>query len=769
MTDTMQHLKQWLPKGKRQLAGTAAVAVPAIILYLLTAPWPDTPDGLFHLHRVRALAEALRMGVFLPRWFPDFAFGYGYPVLNFYAPAFYYPPALLHLAGLDVITAVRAALAAFYALSGWATYTLLRRWIRPGPAALGALLYLAYPYRLYDLFVRGALPEFAAFLWPPFIAWTTIRWINAVSQPHPVSRLSLVRAAVLAALCWTGLIVTHNLTALMAAAALLFIVGAYSLWHLAGWLSGRSRGGLKQVVSLGVGAAVVIPALGAALSAPYTLPALLETGWVGIGATPESQGYVAHFATWRTLVDPALFYRYPDATQPTVPAPAFVAIVLVMAVFLLITPLTRGRRAALSLTAGLTLATLWLTTSGSAFLWAWLAPAMGKLQFPWRWQTLTALALACTAGLLVDIIIRWTVSVAGHRAAALITAASGLILGGYLVVQAGVHLPRAPATYAADDLTARQMWAFDAQLGQVGATWAGEFLPKWVTEQRWAIGRAPSDGQSGAAPGQTETSLRAVSVLEQSYLGERLRYEASAAGPLIFHTFYYPAWRVEVDGRPLPTRPVGTLGLLTVDLPAGRHEVIRRWAGTPAVWAGRGLAILAWLAVLGAFLYARERRSPLHAGLWLLLAVLAVIGSSGWTARTLPAAQIGADYGSVQLASAVTLQRAATQTVPVTLYWLVTATPEPLTAFVHLVAPDGSTIAGDDVPLGGAHTPASRWQIGQLLPDRHVVRLPAGLAAGAYRLKAGLYRPGAPDKPLTPAGSNPADPRVVVGTLEVRP
>ncbi len=760
-----RHLPDWLQRAAAVLIGS----LPALALFLLTAPWPDTPDGLFHLHRVRALAEALRMGVIFPRWFPDFAFGYGYPVLNFYAPAFYYPPALLHLAGMDVITAVRVTLAAFYALSGWATYALLRRWIRPGPAALGALLYLAYPYRLYDLFVRGALPEFAAFLWLPFIAWTTVRWVSAASQPQPGSRLSLVRAAVLAALCWTGLIVTHNLTALMAAAALLFIVGAYGLCRLAGWLSGRSRGDLKQVARLGAGAAVVIPALGAALSAPYTLPALLETGWVGIGATPESQGYVAHFATLRTLVDRGLLYRYPDATQPTVPAPAFVAIVLVVAAFLLIAPLARGRRTALSLSAGLTLVTLWLTTSSSAFLWAWLAPALGKLQFPWRWQTLTALAVACTAGLLVDIITRWLTSVRGQGAAALITAASGLILGGYLVVQAGVHLPRAPAPYAANDLTARHMWAFDAQVGQVGATWAGEFLPKWVTEQRWAIGRAPSDGQPSAVPGQTATSLRAVSVLEQGYLGERLRYEASAADPLIFHTFYYPAWRVEVDGRPLPTRPVGTLGLLAVDLPAGQHEVIRRWAGTPAAWAGRGLAILAWLAVLGAFLFARERRSPWHAGLWLMLAVLAVIGGSGWTARTLPAAQIGADYSSVQLASAVTPQRAATHTVPVTLYWLVTAPPEPLTAFVHLVAPDGRTIAGDDVPLGGAHTPASRWQIGELLRNEHMLSLPPDLSPGPYQVKAGVYRPDSAAAPLMPGRAGGADARIDIGVVEVRP
>jgi uncharacterized membrane protein len=95
--------------------------VTAIALFFATASWPETPDGLLHLHRVRALSDAIRQGVMFPRWFPDFSFSYGYPVLNFYAPAFYYPPAVLHLlTGVDVLVATRVTLAATYGLSGLA-------------------------------------------------------------------------------------------------------------------------------------------------------------------------------------------------------------------------------------------------------------------------------------------------------------------------------------------------------------------------------------------------------------------------------------------------------------------------------------------------------------------------------------------------------------------------------------------------------------------------------------------------------------------------
>src|SRR5687768_13919989 len=43
-------------------------------------------DAFAHLFRLYEVDLALRDGVLFPRWIPDFLFGYGYPLLNFYAP-----------------------------------------------------------------------------------------------------------------------------------------------------------------------------------------------------------------------------------------------------------------------------------------------------------------------------------------------------------------------------------------------------------------------------------------------------------------------------------------------------------------------------------------------------------------------------------------------------------------------------------------------------------------------------------------------------------
>jgi hypothetical protein len=66
------------------------------------------------------------------------------------------------------------------------------------------------------------------------------------------------------------------------------------------------------------------------------------------------------------------------------------------------------------------------------------------------------------------------------------------------------------------------------------------------------------------------------------------------------------------------------------------------------------------------------------------------------------------------------------------------------TVFVHLLGPYNPATGGpvwaqnDAPPLQGGH-PTSRWQLDQIVPDRHVLALPAELPAGKYPIEIGLY------------------------------
>ena len=161
-----------------RVAALCLATISGVILFGLTAAWPSwTHDGMIHLHRIRALADALRAGVIFPRWFPDYTFGYGYPALNYYAPGSYYPPALLHLAGLDIVLSLRLSLTLGFALSAWWMFQLSRLYVSLWPAIVGVICFQFFPYRMIDLFVRGAFPEFTAFIWLPLIATRAV-WLG---------------------------------------------------------------------------------------------------------------------------------------------------------------------------------------------------------------------------------------------------------------------------------------------------------------------------------------------------------------------------------------------------------------------------------------------------------------------------------------------------------------------------------------------------------------------------------------------------------------
>jgi hypothetical protein len=62
------------------------------------------------------------------------------------------------------------------------------------------------------------------------------------------------------------------------------------------------------------------------------------------------------------------------------------------------------------------------------------------------------------------------------------------------------------------------------------------------------------------------------------------------------------------------------------------------------------------------------------------------------------------------------------------------------TVFVHLVGADGQRVAQQDgEPWWEVKVPTSTWQVGEELQDRHVLKVPEGVAPGEYRLQMGVY------------------------------
>jgi hypothetical protein len=109
-----------------------------------------------------------------------------------------------------------------------------------------------------------------------------------------------------------------------------------------------------------------------------------------------------------------------------------------------------------------------------------------------------------------------------------------------------------------------------------------------------------------------------------------------------------------------------------------------------------------------------------------------------------PGQVVQAEFGKAMALRGYTLSPAevrAGQEVAVTLYWRGLAPMSvDYTVFVHLVGADGQRVAQQDgEPWWEVKVPTSTWQVGEELQDRHVLKVPEGVAPGEYRLQVGVY------------------------------
>jgi hypothetical protein len=62
--------------------------------------------------------------------------------------------------------------------------------------------------------------------------------------------------------------------------------------------------------------------------------------------------------------------------------------------------------------------------------------------------------------------------------------------------------------------------------------------------------------------------------------------------------FYFPGWRVHLDGLPVDTRPSPT-GAILIDVDAGRHTIEARFGDTPPRTLGMAISGAMLLVALG--------------------------------------------------------------------------------------------------------------------------------------------------------------------------
>jgi len=266
--------------SRRNVGLLALVAAFLLLPTFLLGPG-DSHSVTYNYVWTSQFGTEMAKGNLYPRWLPGSFEGLGSPAFYFYPPIAFWIAGAFDAGGLSTLAAINMAAFLTLLLSGIAMhYWLSARGTYP---LAGAILYMAAPYHLMDFYIRGALAEFTAFIWYPFIALA-------------ITRLPNRRGVIMLALAYAGLVLTHLPMAMLTGFFLIVPLGIHRILA-----DRRAFWPLTVGVVIGVG-----------LAAFYLVPALTMQGHIssqllwGAWYRPSSWGLLANGPLLQVLPIPLL-------------------------------------------------------------------------------------------------------------------------------------------------------------------------------------------------------------------------------------------------------------------------------------------------------------------------------------------------------------------------------------------------------------------------------------------------------------------------------
>lgn len=587
-------MRRWIPTFV--LAALAVIAARP----LWSAPFLFSYDGPLHLLRLYALDLTLRQGVVYPRWLLDLAYGYGYPIFNYYPPLSAYFAETLHIFGVGFAETIKLAFTLFIvaALSG--AYVLAsdlyagEKAKRPA-GLLTAVAYVFFPYFMVGIYTRGALAEAFAVAVLPWLVWSTNRLI--VRQT--------TGSLLLVALLLTVLVLAHDLTAVIAAPFLLSYV-LFQTWRLSP---------IMRMRALGLAAASVI--LSVALTAFFWLPFLAELPLVrmGTGMAILQDIFESNFSRPDSLVQTSLIFEYGGPPVPL--GLAAMSIGLIVLVGAIVAGRKLKQRGTILFFGALSVMGAAAITEPARAIWLAI-PQSSMIQSVWRVELLINLGIAVVIGslpIVLPSILPFERLRLSRFASQSVCQATVVLIALILVWTTIARLAPAAIILPGDAFDLAHLARFEVSGASPGTTTFGEYLPITMKAGNLVSFRAPSEqNQSALIP-----DIRLL-----AHDGMEWILSVNSAEPFSFplRAFYFPDWKGTIDGTPARVYGSTSLGLLTVDVPAGEHEVRLFAVNTPIRQFGILIAVLAVLVVIGVIAFAVRRRDQ---DLWMSLVILAAL------------------------------------------------------------------------------------------------------------------------------------------------
>ncbi len=578
-------------------------------------------------------------GILFPRWSPDWAFGYGYPFFNIYAPGATFLGTLLYRTlHLTLENAVKATFIVTLLISAWAMWLFVRDWLGERAALVAAVAYVYVPYHLVDVYVRAAMAESLALALLPLALWAVRRVVRRPAALNIVL-VALTYAAIhlssnLVALLFTPVLGLYLLALVCFENNLISRKNAESQRKNRGKVDedgrmdegGRNESSTFVEIRLLSSSRRLFPfaslrlcvrrllapaaglGLGVALAAFFILPALAEKNFVNL-----SQWYGGyydfheHFVYFAQLFDPRWGYGIstpgPDDTLSYQLGLALFALAALAAWAWWRRP--GKERIEIGFWLIILLGSAWLTTAASTLAWDHV-PMVAMAQFPWRYLSLAALALAILAPVIL-IFADHAIDGPDHHATSWLIP---LMLSGLIIFASSRYLTIQVTDPPPGGATLAGLMAFERSSDEMtGMTSTADEVATWSPIADLHMAGKPVTTQVDYGLVQANPHL-AVDAREHSVISETVRVWTDAPGQrLPFYRQWYPGWTAtimdpdtgEVIQRfaltPDDTRP--PYGLLDVPVPEGDSLLRISFENTPIRIIGNAISILTAILLLG--------------------------------------------------------------------------------------------------------------------------------------------------------------------------
>jgi len=536
------------------------------LVICLPALWPLTKPTFFHLHdfthvaRLVELDRALNDGHFPVRWSRNLGYGYGLPQFNFYGPLPYYIADIYYRIGFDPVTSIKLLIATNFIVSFMALYYLAATFFGPSGGLISATLFTFAPYRAVNAYVRGPLGELTAITFITLTLWFSYAFIKTKKSRY----LGLM------ALSWGAIIVSHNITGMI---SFPFIV----LWMLM-WLI-LEKTSWKNWLMTGMG---MIVGLGS--SAFYAMPAFMEKGYTQVDKlTQEFSDYHHHFLYLRQFIvskwgyGGSIFGLYDDVSFEIGRLHLILVIAALMYFLFRYHKERRKQRWLMTYAVLGTGAAVLLSTFKTQFIWENI-PFMAYIQFPWRFLSIIMILTSLmggAAGL-------WLTSFWKSQTSIKTILILFLIIWFYLpIFKPEKHLDTNEGLYYTD-------------AGRIQREMSG-IIPDFIPKIEAKLPLVPPNNRFEISP--ATTAYKAEVDRTHEFL---LKIEPRQASNLLVNIFYFPGWKLYLNGREIIPQVDPLLGTMSVVIPESSGEVFVSgfFSETPIRKIGNTISLMGILIII---------------------------------------------------------------------------------------------------------------------------------------------------------------------------